>query len=281
VLYIFVIIMYTILEYTIKGESGEAMPKTDPNKFSRKRKKGQLAKEIIQLIIERPDISLNEIAGILECTYENIRYMAMHHRRHEKPVYPVVINLTGGGRQDERYIFECLDLTVVDFSYCLINLEEIAGRELLYRGPVGLLPLVPLMRQDDPPETVLEKCAERIGKEVAADDEKSVLYVALAALSSLRFSKELILRVLGVSRLENLPLFDGIREEWEARGETRGELKGKLEMLLDLVEARFGQVPDELKNRLKALKDHEQIKKAMRKAVSAETIEEYMAKLEH
>jgi len=206
-----------------------------------------------------------------------LEYTAIHHCRYEKPVYPVVINLTGGGRQGERYLFECLDLTVVDFSYRLINLEDVAGRDLLYRGPVGLLPLTPLMRQEDPPEAVLEKCAERIGREVEAGDERSVLYVALAALSSLRFSKELILRVLEVSKLENLPLFDGIREEWEARG----EFKGKLEMLMDLVEARFGQIPDELKNRLKALKDLEQIKQAMRKAVSAETIEEYMAKLEH
>jgi len=210
-----------------------------------------------------------------------LEYTAMHHRRHEKPVYPVVINLTGGGRQDERYIFECLDLTVVDFNYRLINLEDIAGRELLYRGPVGLLPLAPLMRQDDPPEAVLEKCANRIKNEVEPEDERSVLYMALAALSSLRFSKELILKVLGVSRLENLPLFDGIREEWEARGKVKGREEGMQEMLFELVEARFGQVPDELKKRLKMLKDHEQIKQAIRKAVSAETIEEYMAKLEH
>jgi len=202
-----------------------------------------------------------------------LEYTAIHHCRYEKPVYPVVINLTGGGRQDERYLFECLDLTVVDFSYRLINLEDVAGRDLLYRGPVGLLPLTPLMRQEDPPEAVLEKCAERIGCEVGAEDERDVLYMALAALSSLRFPKGLILKVLEVIKLENLPLFDGIREEWEAR--TRQE------MLIDLIETRFGKVPDELRDRLKVLKDYEQIKQAMRKAMSAETIEEYMAKLEH
>jgi len=53
------------------------------------------------------------------------------------------------------------------------------------------------------------------------------------------------------------------------------------EILLDALEAKFGKVPDELKDRLKALKDHGQIKQAMRKAISAETIEDYMAKLEH
>ena len=206
-----------------------------------------------------------------------LEYTAMHHRRHGKPVYPVVINLTGGGRREESYTVDCLDLTVVDFNYRMINLEDVAGRDLLYRGPVGLLPLAPLMRQEEPPEAVLGKCAERIGREVEAEDEKDILYLALVAMSSLRFPKDLILKVLEVSRLENLPLFDGIREEWKARYKSEGQL----EMLMDFVEAKFGKVPDELGDRLKALKDYEQIKQAMRKAMSAETIEDYMAKLEH
>jgi len=54
-----------------------------------------------------------------------------------------------------------------------------------------------------------------------------------------------------------------------------------LEMLLDLIETRFGKVPNELRSRLEALKSHEEIKQAMRKAISVETIEEYLAKLEH
>ena len=205
-----------------------------------------------------------------------LEYTTMHHCRYEKPVYPVVINLTGG-RGEERYIVDCADLTVIDFNYRLINLQGVPGRELLYRGPVGLLPLAPLMRQDESPEAVLEKCVRRIKSEVEVEDERATLYAALAALSSLKYPKDLILKLLEVSKLENLPLFDGIREEWEARGEARGQL----EILLDLLETKFGKVPDELRERLKSLKDQKQIKQAVRKVISAGTIEEYMAKLEH
>lgn len=60
-----------------------------------------------------------------------LEYTAMHHRRHEKPVYPVVINLTGGGRRDDRYIIECLDLTEVDFNYRMINLEDVRSGSAL------------------------------------------------------------------------------------------------------------------------------------------------------
>jgi predicted transposase YdaD len=212
----------------------------------------------------RPD---RKMAGRL------LEYTAIHHRRYEKPVYPVIINLTGGSRREERYIMDCLDLTVIDFNYILINLEEVAGRELLYRGPVGLLPLAPLMRQDDLPEKVLEKCASRIDNEVKAEEERNILYIALAALSSLKFSKELILRVLEVSKLENLPLFDGIREEWEARA--------RLDVLVDLLEAKFGKVPEDLRSHLGELKSPEIIKDTIRKVVNAETIDEFSRMLKN
>lgn len=41
------------------------------------------------------------------------------------------------------------------------------------------MPLVPLMRQDDQPEEVLEKCMGRLESEVKARDERAILYVVL------------------------------------------------------------------------------------------------------
>jgi predicted transposase YdaD len=212
-----------------------------------------------------------------------LEYTAMHHRRHGKPVYPVVINLTGGGRREESYTVDCLDLTVVDFNYRMINLEDVAGRDLLYRGPVGLLPLAPLMRQEEPPEAVLGKCAERIGREVEAEDEKDILYLALVAMSSLRFPKDLILKVLEVSRLENLPLFDGIREEWESKGVEKGLEKGRIEgrdegiidAIMEAVEENTGRRPGWLKERLSGIRDSDLLKKILRRAVKAKTFEEF------
>lgn len=77
--------------------------------------------------------------------------------------------------------------------------------------------------------------------------------------------------------MEKSPFFDGIREELEARGEARGKSEGQMEILSVLLETKFGKVPEELKEHLKALKDQGKIEQAVRKAVSAETIEEYMA----
>lgn len=214
----------------------------------------------------RPD---RKMAGRL------LEYTAMHHRRHQKPVYPVVINLTGKGQQAEKYIMDCLDMTVVDFSYRLINLADISGRDFLYRGPVGLLPLVPLMRQDDPPEEVLEKCVQRLDSEVKEYEERDVLYVALASLSSLRFSKKLILKVLGVSNVENLPLFDGIREEWKARFLGEGIVEGMVDSIIEALEENTGQRHEWIKESLSSVDDRSLLKKILRRAVKSKTIEEF------
>ncbi len=36
--------------------------------------------------------------------------------------------------------------------------------------------------------------------------------------------------------MENLPLFDGIREEWEAKGEVKGREEGKMEVAIKMLQ---------------------------------------------
>jgi len=205
-----------------------------------------------------------------------LEYMAMHHRRHQKPIYPVVINLTGSDRpQGGRYTVEYLELTVLDFNYRQFNLQDMPGRNFLYKGPVELLPLAPLMKQEDPPETVLEKCARRFDEEIESDNDRDILYVALAALSSLRFSKELILKVLEVIKLENLPLFDGIREEWKAKYLGEGIGEGIIESIIETLEENTGQRPIWIKESLSAINDKDLLKKILRRAVKSKTIKEF------
>jgi len=200
-----------------------------------------------------------------------LEYTAMHHRRYNKPVYPVVINLTGRGLPYSQYIFECVDLTVVNFNYRQINLQEMAGRDFLYRGPVGLLPLTPLMKLDDQLEKVLQKCADRLENEVPEENDRATLYLALGVMAALKHPRELITKMLEVSKMQNSPLFDGIREEWEAKGKA----EGRMDTLIDMLEAKFGSVPDDLRSRLMELKDPANIKETIRKAVNAETISEF------
>ncbi|MGQ9533566.1 MAG: hypothetical protein ACUVTQ_12345, partial [Desulfotomaculales bacterium] len=137
-----------------------------------------------------------------------LEYTAMQHREFERPVYPVVLNLTGR-LEEESYYFDCLDLRVVTFNYRALNLRDLPGAELLGQGPLGIVPLVPLMRHEAPGEEVLAGCARRIAE--APPEWQADLYLGLAVFSSLRFAREAILKVIEVSKMEASPLFDGIR----------------------------------------------------------------------
>ncbi|MBE3587269.1 MAG: hypothetical protein IMW93_01695 [Thermoanaerobacteraceae bacterium] len=67
------------------------------------------------------------------------------------------------------------------------------------------------MRHHLPDEEVLTECARRI--EEAPVQWQPDLYLGLALFSSLRFTREIILKIIEVSKMEVSPLFDGIREK--------------------------------------------------------------------
>ncbi|AGL03678.1 Rpn family recombination-promoting nuclease/putative transposase [Desulfoscipio gibsoniae] len=206
-----------------------------------------------------------------------LEYTAMHHRTHKKPVYPVLINLTGQGYREECYTYECLDITVINFNYRQFNLSEMNGREFIHAAPVGLLPLVPLMRHSDPPQEVLEACSKRFEREVSSDQDRANLFLGLAVISSLKLSKEIILKVIEVSKMENSPLFDGIREEWE----DKGKVKGIIFAILKTLEKKIGKKPDKFfESRLGAIDNEDTIEKLFYVAIEAESIEQFTKALE-
>jgi hypothetical protein len=213
----------------------------------------------------------------------------MHHRTYKRPVYPVLINLTGRGHREECYTYECLDITVINFNYRQFNLSEMNGRDFIHTAPVGLLPLVPLMRHSDPPQEVLEACSRRFEREVASEQDRANLFLGLAVMSSLKLSKEIILKVIEVSKMENSPLFDGIREHWEAKGEAKGKAKGKIEGQIDgiifaitkTLEKNTGIKIDKfLETRLRKINDDGLIKKLFYVAIEAESLEQFTNALE-
>ena len=209
-----------------------------------------------------------------------LEYTTMQHREFKKPVYPVVLNLTGRPQED-TYGFDCLELTVITFNYRVVNLVDLPGQEVLKRGPLGVVPLVPLMRHELPDEEVLAECAKRIQQ--APADWQPDLYLGLAVFSSLRFTREIISKIIEVSKMETSPLFDGIREKWidqgEQRGEQRGAIKTQVEAILEALEETTGRYPGGLENRLRAIQDMATLKMLHRRAIKAKTLDEFMVAL--
>ncbi len=173
------------------------------------------------------------------------------------------INLTGQRYKDEYYTYECLDLTVIDFNYRQYNLSEMNGREFIHTAPIGLLPLVPLMRHSD------------------SEQARASLFLGLAVISSLKLSKEIILKVIEVSKMENSPLFDGIREEWMSKGEDKGKVKGIIFAILKTLEKNTGQKPDKFfESRLCSIDNEDTIEKLFYATIEAKSLEQFMIALE-
>jgi len=237
---------------------------------------GLCTAELLIEIQTRPDKSMPQ---------RMLEYTAMHHRAHKKPVYPVLINLTGRGRREEYYTYDCLDITVIDFNYRQFNLSEMNGHEFIHAAPVGLLPLVPLMRHSYSPEEVLEACTRRVEREVLSEQDRASLFLGLAVISSLKLSRKIILKVIEVSRMENSPLFDGIREEWMSKGEIKGKEEGRIDgiifAIVKTLEKNTGKKIDKfLETRLRNIKDDDLIKKLFSIAIETDSLEQFTAELE-
>jgi len=206
-----------------------------------------------------------------------LEYTVMQHRKFNKPVYPVVVNLTGRPQVD-NYSFECLELKVVDFSYRLINLADLSGRRFLQRCPMGLIPLVPLMQHEVPVEEVLMECIKRI--EMVPVEMQSDLYLGLALFSSIRLSRELILRYIEVNKMENSALFDGIRDKWIDQGIQQGKREERIAAILEALQENVGQYPDGLADMLSNIRDFDNLKALLRKAMKVKDLQEFLMALD-
>lgn len=59
----------------------------------------------------------------------------------------------------------------LDVAWRTVELWTLSAEEFLAKGDVGILPWVPLMKMDGPPERVLERCATRIEQEAEESQE--------------------------------------------------------------------------------------------------------------
>jgi hypothetical protein len=126
-----------------------------------------------------------------------------------------------------------------------VEMWTLPAEDYLASGDVGIVPLIPLMRFDGPPEALLERCAEKIEREAHPKDKPDLLVVS-QVLSQLKFSDPELLNLLkGKEAMIESPLLERMRAE-TIRDLTLADLK-----------TRFGSVPRDITKRLTAIIDEE------------------------
>ncbi len=146
----------------------------------------------------------------------------------------------------------------LQFRYGLTDIREMDGERLLESPEVGDNVIAILMKLRDHREAV-RKIVGRIAGLTSADERRKTL-LALYTLAGLRHLSKTV-----DEETKNMPLMIDIRdnevlgpiyerglEEGEQRGEQSGLIKGELALLREIIQKRFGAIPDWAAQRLAA-----------------------------
>jgi hypothetical protein len=89
-----------------------------------------------------------------------------------------------------------LGLSRLEAEWRPVELWTLPAEEYLATGDVGVVPWVPLMKFDGPPESLLERCAEKIERQAHPKD-KADLRAVSQVLTELRFPNPDLVKMLG------------------------------------------------------------------------------------
>jgi hypothetical protein len=153
-------------------------------------------------------------------------------------------NFRIGGKHEVR---SHLGLSRLSAEWKPVELWTLPAEEYLSAGDVGVIPWVPLMHFDGPPEALLERCAAKIERDAPTKERADLLAVS-QVLAELRFPHPELLSLLGgrVPMIES-PMLKKMRAETLHKA------------ILTFLKARFGTVPRDVTRRLQAILDEERL----------------------
>lgn len=144
-----------------------------------------------------------------------------------------------------------LGLSRLKAEWKTVELWTLPATEFLEQGDVGVTPWVPLMEFSGPPETLLERCAEKIEQEVRSKERADLLAVS-QVMAELRFPDPALLQLLGGREpmLES-PLLQKMIAETIHRD------------ILALLKDRFDAVPRNVTQPLREILDEKKLRKLL------------------
>jgi hypothetical protein len=151
-----------------------------------------------------------------------------------------------GGRHEVR---SKLGLSRLEAEWRPVDLWTLSAEEFLAERDVGVVPWVPLMHFDGPPEALLERCAEKIESEAHPKDRADLLGVS-QVLTQLRFPNPELLSLFGGKQ----PMFQSPLLQ-QMRAETLHQA------VLDLLKDRFGTVPRDVTGHLRKVIDERKLRR--------------------
>jgi hypothetical protein len=151
-----------------------------------------------------------------------------------------------GGKHEVR---SKLGLSGLAAEWRPVELWTLPADEFLASGDVGVVPWVPLMQFDGPPEALLERCAHKIEREAHPEERADLLGVS-QVLAGLRFPDPELVALLGGQRaMIESPLLQKMMAERSH------------DLILEVLRDRFGTAPRDMTRLLRAVINEKKLKK--------------------
>lgn len=176
----------------------------------------------------------------------------------------LVLRPKGKFRIDGKHsITSELDLASLDARWRTVELWTLPAERFLADAEVGVMPWLPLMQMDGPPEKTLERCVRRIEREAAASQRVDMLAIA-EVMAGLRFPGT-----------ELLALFQGKQAMIESPVVQRWRAEISHELILDTLKVRFGSAPRDVSKLLRRIVDEKRLRQLNRVAVKCADLEAF------
>jgi len=149
----------------------------------------------------------------------------------------------------------------------VVELWTLPAEPVLAAADPGMMPWVPLMHADEPPESVLLRCREVIDQHAPAEEHESLITVT-QVFTRLRYKDPNLLSILGGKSvmIESLLIREIVAER-------------RHKDILKVLAIRFGPVPAELEAEVKAILDESVLDAVVALAAASPDLEHFGAEL--
>jgi hypothetical protein len=163
-----------------------------------------------------------------------------------------------------------LGWTRAAFGWKVVELWNLDAEQLLACPDVGVVPLVPLMRFEGPPEPLFRRCRERIDKEGGARREQ--LMAVTRTLAGVRFVERQLLDLF--IRSEAMIESPVTKEIYEMGIAARGRKDIERAIL-----TRFGKLSDDARARLQGVNQEQLLDDLHTFAIICKTMDDFVERL--
>jgi len=203
-------------------------------------------------------------------------YSAQHRRRHRLPVLPLMVLFTPDRWATRLYEDECLS-----FRFRLVRLWEMPASDWLGADTPWLWPLAALAKDG---EKGADSVDAMLHEAALPRREKSDLLTILAVLLGLKDAR--IAERLITKRREIMiesPIYEIIKTEGRVEGRAEGRVEGRLEArlssLIEILDERFGPLPETMLTRLNGISSVDKMSVLIPQALRTQTLEEFSKQL--